>query len=280
MPQHWAMATVLEKKNGGPYSKKDQEKRRDEVYALHFEKGHSALKIAQMLGVNRNTINEDIKYWSRQIATQFGKENLGETLCKQIERLDIQRKRLIDELDKQDDISKKIQLEKLLFDIDCRVTGFISKILGNNLQLDGLGREEVSEERIYEIVRKICLSGSRMYPESLTEKDILKEVISITACDGGHAKNIFETLEGMGLAMFATGTYGEQFDVLSFAVAKKLLTAKEKESVFQIREENERKEEQRHAEIEREYKEKYGPNESKWPEQAVKQMYDEMLSHR
>ena len=148
------MATVLEKRNGGPYNKKDQEKRRDQVYALHFEKGYSAVKIAEMINANRNTINEDIKYWNRQIATQFGRENLGETLCRQIERLDIQRKRLVDELDKQKDISKKIQLEKLLFDIDYKITGVISKVLGRNLQIEEIGSEEISEEEISRIVRK------------------------------------------------------------------------------------------------------------------------------
>ena len=259
------MATVLEKKKGGPHTKKDQEKRRNKVYALHFEKGYPAVKIAQMLGVNRNTINEDIRYWGKQIAGQFGKENLGETLCRQIERMDIQRKRLIDELDRQENISKRIQLEKLLFDIDCRVTGFISKVMGDNLQLDGLGREEIPEENVCNIVRKICLSGDKMYPESLAENEILKEIISITACDGEHAKNIFEALKSMGLSMFSAGTHEDQFDVLSFAVAKKILTANERESVFRLREEAEKKEEQRHAEIERKYKEKYGPDESKWP---------------
>ena len=274
------MATVLEKKNGGPHTKKDQEQRRNETYALYFERGYSAVKIAQMLGVNRNTTNEDIKYWSKQIATQFGRENLGETLCRQIERLDIQRKRLIDELDKQEEISKKIQLEKLLFDIDCKVTGFISKTLGSNLHLENLGREEIQKERISEVVRRICLSGNRLCPESLTEKDILKEVISITACDGEYVRNLFEVLKSMGLEMFATGTNRDQFDMLSFAVAKKFLTAKERESVFQLREENEKNEEKRHAEVERKYKEKHGPDKSKWSEQTVEQMYDEMLSHR
>ncbi len=43
------MATVLEKKNGGPYSKKDQEARRIQVHVLYFEKGYSAVKIAQKL---------------------------------------------------------------------------------------------------------------------------------------------------------------------------------------------------------------------------------------
>ena len=62
------MATVLEKKkNGGPYNKDDQEDRRNQVYMFHFEKGYSALKIAEMLDVNRNTVNEDIRYWNKQI---------------------------------------------------------------------------------------------------------------------------------------------------------------------------------------------------------------------
>ena len=56
------MAVVLEKRNGGPYTKKEQEQRRSKVYNLHFEKGHSAVKIAETINVNRNTINDDIKY--------------------------------------------------------------------------------------------------------------------------------------------------------------------------------------------------------------------------
>ena len=61
------VATVLEKKNGGPYNKKDQDKRRGQVHTLHFEKDYSAVKIAETLGINRNTINEDIKYWYSNI---------------------------------------------------------------------------------------------------------------------------------------------------------------------------------------------------------------------
>ena len=69
------LATILEKKNGGPYSKKGQDKRRDQVHTLHFEKGHSAVKIAQILGVNRNTINEDIKYGYSNIKEEVKQEN-------------------------------------------------------------------------------------------------------------------------------------------------------------------------------------------------------------
>jgi len=48
-------------KKGGPYSKKDRDSRIDEVCRLHFEYGYSAKKISELMKVNRNTINSDIK---------------------------------------------------------------------------------------------------------------------------------------------------------------------------------------------------------------------------
>lgn len=272
------MATVLEKKNGGPYTKGDQEKRRVKVYSLYFEKGYSALKIADTLDVNRNTVNEDIKYWSRQIAAEFGKENLAETLCRQIERLDIQRRRILDEIEKQDDIAKKIQLEKLLFGIDYKITGVISKALGANLQVENLGNEETSEEEITGIIRKICLSGNIRYPESLDEKGILKQVILIKGCNERHARDFFKDLKKMGLGLCQRdGSSWNKFDMLEFAVIRKIITSKEKEEFYEKREERDRKEEQRQDEIEKRFETKYGSDRSKWPQKVEKQMEDEIF---
>ena len=47
-------------KNGGPYPIQAKKTRRDEVFRLHFDYGYSARKIADMLKINRNTINSDI----------------------------------------------------------------------------------------------------------------------------------------------------------------------------------------------------------------------------
>ena len=60
------MALVQPVKNGGPYTKKEQEERKLDVYHLYFEENYSAVKIAEMLNVHRNTINEDIKFWNRK----------------------------------------------------------------------------------------------------------------------------------------------------------------------------------------------------------------------
>ena len=56
------MALVEQAKKGGPYSKKEREDRRMQVYNLHFEEDLPAVKIAEMLDVNRNTVNDDITF--------------------------------------------------------------------------------------------------------------------------------------------------------------------------------------------------------------------------
>ena len=72
------MAVVLKNRNVGPYTKKEQEQRRSKVYNLHFEKGQSAVRIAETIKVNRNTVNEDIKYWYSQIVSDLKSSNILE----------------------------------------------------------------------------------------------------------------------------------------------------------------------------------------------------------
>ena len=53
----------VDKKKGGPYTKKQQEERRDEVFRLHFENSSSAVKISKILNVNRNTVDVAWNCW-------------------------------------------------------------------------------------------------------------------------------------------------------------------------------------------------------------------------
>lgn len=55
--------TMPKSKKGGPYPINQKQKRQNEVYKLHFEYGYSARKIAEMMMINRNTINGDLQYW-------------------------------------------------------------------------------------------------------------------------------------------------------------------------------------------------------------------------
>lgn len=109
------------KKAGGPYNKSDRIKRRNEVYRLHFEYGYSAAKIAQLMQVNRNTINGDIDYWYSQVVKKWYRIDPVYSIVKQIESLEVQKSRAREELDKITNPHEKIVFERLIFDIDSKI---------------------------------------------------------------------------------------------------------------------------------------------------------------
>lgn len=64
------------KKAGGPYTKQQQDERRKKVNELYFEKRLTAVNIADVLGVNRNTVNEDIKLAYVQTGESFPDDSI------------------------------------------------------------------------------------------------------------------------------------------------------------------------------------------------------------
>jgi len=94
----------ISKKNGGPYSKQQLKKRRNEVYRLHFDHGCSARKISELMKINRNTINGDIKHWYSKVANSNDIQPES-ALFAILERLDIQRTRIREYLDNTSAIS-------------------------------------------------------------------------------------------------------------------------------------------------------------------------------
>src|SRR3972149_10159516 len=87
-------------KKGGPYSKNDKDARRDEVYRLHFEYGYSARKIAELMKVNRNTINGDVDYWYSKILKNVNNLDPESKIIAILERMEVQFTRLREQLDK------------------------------------------------------------------------------------------------------------------------------------------------------------------------------------
>ena len=125
------MTSEVESKKGGPYTKEKQEKRRNQVYELHFEKGYSGRKIADMLKINRNTINEDIQF----LYTESGKalpEITEALIVKLLERLEGQHARLQDELEKQEDFQKRIVIEKMLLAVNGKIAQLLVKCSTQN----------------------------------------------------------------------------------------------------------------------------------------------------
>jgi len=120
---------ALETKKGGPYTKQEQEKRRDEVFKLHFEYGYSALQISEMLKINRNTINSDVTFLYSELHDEMGKKSTDDWLNKQLMRLESQRTRLRKELDKDITLQETLQVEKIILDLDSRISSLVIKMV-------------------------------------------------------------------------------------------------------------------------------------------------------
>ena len=128
------MALAEPVKKGGRYTKKEQEERRLQVHHLHFDENKSAVEIAELLDVNRNTINEDIKFWYGQFSNQSSGLDINAKMIKQIQKMDIQRNRLLDDLEEVESLDDKIRLEKFISELDYRLIQFLANA-GKEIQL-------------------------------------------------------------------------------------------------------------------------------------------------
>lgn len=119
-----------------PFTKSERKKRRIEVYKLHFENGMPATRIAQLMNVDRNTINNDLKFLYRQTMNDYNLDDMSleDILEKQLVRLETQRDRLGMYLSEAKDIPNKVTIERLIADIDFRILAATDKIIHNTGQ--------------------------------------------------------------------------------------------------------------------------------------------------
>lgn len=118
---------VRPRKKFAPYTRKERVKRRQEVYRLHFEYGIPAIRIAEIMNVDKNTINNDIQLLYREAGKEWGKIEFEDYVAKQILRLEAQRARLVSYLEKVENIEKKLAIERLITEIDLKLTTTVLK---------------------------------------------------------------------------------------------------------------------------------------------------------
>ena len=126
--------TIPNSRKSGPYSKHERQKRRDEVYRLHFEYGYSARKIADLMKINRHTIDSDIQYLYSTLEHTDNRISFDDLINKQHVRFEYQRNRLMETLEKTNSVSEKQQLERLIFDIDSKLTNTYLKVCDSKLK--------------------------------------------------------------------------------------------------------------------------------------------------
>lgn len=115
-------------RKGGPYGKAQRSQRRNEVFKLHFDYGYSSLQISEMMKVNRNTINSDINFWYGRLLKEWNSYDIDSWCMKQMHRMEMQRTRLMEQL-KQEDLHDTLAIEKMILDIDTKMTQTVVKII-------------------------------------------------------------------------------------------------------------------------------------------------------
>ena len=277
------MALVEQVKKGGRYTKKEQEERKIQVYHLHFEENKSAVKIAELLNVNRNTINDDIQYWHKQLVIEFKAQDLTAKMTKQIQRMEIQRDRLLEDLEDVESFDEKIRLEKFVAEIDNRLTQLFSKMIVSGKTSLGptVKLEEITEDEIKEFVRDLILADVDPDSEDLySEHDLKLHFIRRTKCDVAHADNVIEKMKRGGLVLCKQSRkksdyfsvmahdFSMTYNLAKFAHLRGYLTLDDETSIFRkravIRQEIEKEEKER----EEKFIKKYGPK-SQWSEDVT-----------
>ena len=280
--------SVKPEKKGGPYTKKEQEERKIQVYHLHFEENKTAVEIAELLNVNRNTINDDIKYWHQQLVIEFKAQDLTAKMTKQIHRIEIQRDRLLEDLDDAERFDEKIKLEKFVSDIDNRLVQLFSKLIssGKTILAPTVKLEEINEDEIKEFVRDLILGDTDPNSEDVYSENHLKfYFIRRTKCDVEYSEKVVEKMKRDGLVLceqsrirrdyfsVLSHDYSRTYNLAKFAGMLGYLTIDEQAPTLKERHKTRLEMEREDKEREEKFITKYGPK-SQWSDE-VKEMFDD-----
>ena len=143
--QNRKLGQTIPKKKGGRYTKQEKQKRQDEVYKLHFDYGYSARKIAKLTQVSKNTINNDVAYWYSKIGENHNIFNPESVVINNLERLELQRSRLRERLDSTKSFQEQLSLERLIYDIDCKILHTYQKLTDSVIRVWNFSAERLND---------------------------------------------------------------------------------------------------------------------------------------
>ncbi|MBL7001804.1 MAG: hypothetical protein ISR80_03495 [Nitrosopumilus sp.] len=206
----------VQEKRGGPYPKIKQKERRDKVHKLHVMYGYSARKIADMLNVHRNTVNEDIKYLESLDSENWKEYDVESWMTKQLQRLEFQRSEIMEELDKEQESKYRVQHWKQIFNIDNKITEIAMKTMPH--RADKIDSETITDSMVEEVIHHLMkLKGN----EDARYKDgeMTREIIKFLKCDVLLASRIINKMNILGLR-YCTEPSHETMSITFYNISK------------------------------------------------------------
>ena len=115
------------------------------MYQLHFDYGYSARKIAEMIDVNRNTVNRDLDYLYTKVLQKnaYIRNPEGEVISN-VEQLEIQKTRLRERLDKAKSVQEEMFCERMIYEINCKISSTYIRLSESKRRLSEHGTERVN----------------------------------------------------------------------------------------------------------------------------------------
>lgn len=89
---------------------------------------YSARYISQMMKINRNTINNDASFLYSKLHDEMKTQSYNDWANKQLLRFESQRVRLRKELDGEIVLQERLQIEKIILDLDSKISNLIIKL--------------------------------------------------------------------------------------------------------------------------------------------------------
>ncbi len=211
------MAQVEQNKKGGPYTKREQDERRKQVFNLHYEKNYPIVKIASILNVSRNTISDDVKQWNKQFTEEFEQIDVSTWMASNLLRLESQKMRLLEEAEKTDQIQTKLGFEKLAFALESKIGQVGLDLLKNKKETIV---HEDPEKEIKEIVMHL-ININKKQDCLLTQDEIEYEILKLKKCDKYKIECYFDQMNDFGLEYSLIDSEdddkAEVFDIKKFA---------------------------------------------------------------
>lgn len=169
---------VKSRQKPGPQTRSQRRKRRAEVYRLHFQEGWPALRIAEVIHVDRNTVNADLKILYDKALSDYNPNNfkIQDYIPKTLFRLESQRDRLASRLADTNDLTAPIAIERLIADIDFRLFNAISKIHYDHTKFWDAVSERVNKIAADEKLEGRYTSISELYRISAESRKKLDEI--------------------------------------------------------------------------------------------------------
>lgn len=188
---------------------------------MYFEKGFSAIKIAMELKVNRNTINQDVKFLRSEL-TQKDQIKPAIWLLEQKEHLEQQKDRLIELLEITKDFEQRLRVEKIILDIEGKITNLVIKITGFDYISFEYDPGPEFDEDIALVVKDLVLN-EKTEKHSYLKNNIILKAKELLKCDFTHAKKIFARMKDLGLFEFEVEK-DAGYDLASFGVLNEMIT--------------------------------------------------------